>query len=75
MKGFSKVGLTWLKVMPMLFLLALTACSGPQRTIVLPEAQTASIRKGDPAPFDGWLVTSGAMAIILEAEERCQGVR
>lgn len=55
-----------------LLLSALIGCSGP-RTVVLPEARTARLAAGDPAPFAGWLLTDGAMVRVLEAAERCQG--
>ena len=67
----NRAGEICLKGMLMLLLLVSTACSGP-KTTVLPEAKTAKIKQGEAAPFEGWILTDGAMAKILEAAERCQ---
>lgn len=71
MRQYSKGGMIWLMAIPMLFLPALTACSGPKQTVVLNEAKTAKLKQGEPAPFEGWLFTDSAAATLLEAAERC----
>lgn len=56
-------------VMLMLSLLALTACS-PKPVIVLDKAKTVKIEQGEAAPWDGWLLTNGAMVELLECCDR-----
>lgn len=73
MTKLNRAGATWLMAMLMLSLLALTNCSVKHVTTVLPEAKTAKVKAGEPAPFDGWILTDGTMAEILEAGERCVG--
>lgn len=74
MQRLNKAASIWLTATLMLLLLGLTGCYGPKQTIVLPEAKTVKIEQGQAAPFEGWLLTDGAMATIIEAAERCQGM-
>lgn len=67
----NRAGRIWRPGILMLLLLALTGCSGPRQTVVLPEARTVKINQGEPAPFTGWLMTDSAAAKLLEAAERC----
>ncbi len=72
MSTLIKGGRTLLKVMLLLSSLALTACSGMKSSttpVVLQESRTAKIKQGQPAPFDGWMLTDGAMAKLLELAE------
>ena len=71
MREFKQDVVTCLLVMLMLSLLALTACS-LYKTTVMPEARTIKLKTGEVAPYDGWLLTDGATAKLLEQAERCQ---
>lgn len=54
--------------------LALTACwpIKPNPTVVLPESKVQKLSKGESASFDGFLLTAGALAKLLETAEKCQ---
>jgi hypothetical protein len=56
---------------PMLFLLVLISCS-QKPAIVLNEAKTVALEQGEKAPWDGWLLTDGALTTLLEEVEACQ---
>ena len=38
----------------------------------MPESRTVKLNQGELAPFDGWLLTNGAVTKLLEAAERCK---
>jgi hypothetical protein len=59
-------------MMLMLFLSGLTGCLLKQETIVLNEARTVKLEVGMQAPWDGWLLTDGALITLLESVERCE---
>lgn len=70
MNADNKAGKIFLIVMLMLLLSGLTGCSR-KPVIVLDEAKTIHLNQGQPAPWDGWLLTDSAMATLLETVEEC----
>ena len=54
-----------------LSLLGLTGCL-QKPVIVLNEARTVKLQEGQAAPWSGWLLTDGAMEVLLDEVERCQ---
>lgn len=71
MKRSIRAGSILLTAMLMLSSGALIGCAA-QKTIVMPESKTVKIKQGDPAPFNGWLLTDSALAKVLEAAEQCR---
>ena len=61
----------WLLAMCLLSNLALTACVTTS-TVVLPDSQVQKMSKGESALFDGYLLTPGAVAKLLETAEKCK---
>jgi len=52
-------------VMLMLWLCALTACAKKPPIYVMDGSKPVLLKKGDPAPDDGYWLSSGAMADLL----------
>lgn len=71
MKRYLRAGSIFLTVMWLLSSSALIGCA-ERKTILMPESRVAKVKQGDPAPFDGWILTDSALAKTLEAAERCQ---
>lgn len=69
--NYNKAGRILLTAMLMLSLLVSTGCSKKIQVTVLPEARTEKIKQGQASPFDGWILTDGAMVKLLELAERC----
>ena len=59
-----------ISVLLIILVLTLTGYLEKSPTIVLNESKTEVIKKGEIAPWDGWLITDGAFAELLEAAER-----
>jgi len=55
----------------LLCLLLSTGCS-QRPLIVVNEAKTLKLMQGESAPWDGWLLTDGALVTLLEEVKRCQ---
>lgn len=75
MKKSSRAGLILKAVMLMLLSAGLTACFQTDRVIVLPDSRVQKMSKGESANFDGYLLTTGAAAKLLETAERCRVVK
>ncbi len=58
----------------LLLLNVLTGCwpIKPDPPYVMPESKAEPIKKGNPASFDGWLISASGLARILEQAERCK---
>jgi hypothetical protein len=41
--------------------------------VVLPDSKVQKMSVGDSATFEGFLLTGGAVAKLLEGAEKCQG--
>lgn len=61
---------TSLSILLIILVLTLTGYLEKAPTIVLNESKTEKIKQGEIAPWDGWLITDGALAKLLEAAER-----
>ncbi len=59
-----------LSILFIIIILTLTGYLEKTPNIVLNESKTEKIKKGEIAPWDGWLITDGALAKLLEAGER-----
>jgi hypothetical protein len=40
--------------------------------VILPESKVQKISAGESASFDGFVITGGALAKMLESAEKCQ---
>lgn len=57
----------WLMAMPILLAAALMSCAPSAKPIVYLQgtSQTLPLKSGQPAPFDGWLLSNEAMADLI----------